>query len=223
VWEQQTSRDYAVFDGGTLSTAGELLFAGREDGSLVVYDARTGSILRSIQTGSAIMAAPMTFEVEGKQYISVLCGHGGMFLNFLGTAAWDYVNEDRILTFSVGGASITPSPPRRSSLPLRDEPPLPRTGSSERVRAGRDLFVMHCARCHTLNSAAISADLTRSATLYSIDALRATVLRGALSSAGMARFDDVITDNDLLALQAYLVHETWNAYDEEHASAASRH
>jgi quinohemoprotein ethanol dehydrogenase len=223
VWEQLTSRDYAVFDGGILSTAGGLLFAGREDGSLVIYDAKSGSILRSIQTGSAIMAAPMTFEVEGKQYISVLCGHGGMFLNFLGTAAWDYVNEDRILTFSLGGASTTPSPPRRRPLGFRDEPPLPRTTSAERVSAGRDLFVMHCARCHTLNSAAISADLTRSPTLYSVDALRAVVLGSALSSAGMGKFDDVLTENNLLALQAYLVHETWNAYDEERASTASPH
>jgi len=69
VWEQQTSEDYAVFDGGTMTTAGGLVFAGREDGTMMAYDARTGSILKTIQTGSAIMAAPMTFELGGRQYV----------------------------------------------------------------------------------------------------------------------------------------------------------
>jgi quinohemoprotein ethanol dehydrogenase len=111
VWEQQTSHDYAVLDGGTMTTAGGLVFAGREDGAMVVYEAKTGTILKTIQTGSAIMAAPMTFELGGRQYVSVLCGHGGMFLNFPGTAAGDYVNEDRILTFALDALPRTPTPP----------------------------------------------------------------------------------------------------------------
>ena len=224
VWEQQTSQDYAVFDGGTMTTAGGLVFAGREDGAMVVYDAKSGTILKTIQTGSAIMAAPMTFEVSGRQYVSVLCGHGGMFLNFLGTAAWEYVNEDRILTFAIDGMPKTPTPPRRMPPPARAEPPLARFRTTELVRSGQELFVVHCARCHTLDMPAISSDLTRSSAIYSIDTLDAIILKGALVPAGMGKFDDVITDRDLYALQAYLVNETWDAYEEERAhSAATAH
>jgi quinohemoprotein ethanol dehydrogenase len=215
VWEQQTSHDYAVFDGGTMTTAGGLVFAGREDGAMVVYDAKTGTILKTIQTGSAIMAAPITFELGGRQYVSVLCGHGGMYLNFQGTAAWDYVNEDRILTFALDGSPRTPTPPRRTPPASREEPALARTGPPELVMAGRQVFVVHCARCHTLSTPAISSDLTRSPSIYSIDSLDAILLRGALASGGMARFDDVLTDGDVFAIQAYLVNEAWDAYREE--------
>jgi quinohemoprotein ethanol dehydrogenase len=164
------------------------------------------------------MAAPMTFEVGGRQYVSVLCGHGGMFLNFLGTAAWDYLNEDRILTFALDGMSVTPTPPRRAAPAPRDEPALPRNPSADLVKAGRNLFVMHCTRCHTLNTPAISPDLTRSPVIYSIDTLEAIVLRGALSSAGMGKFDDVLTSQDLNPIQAYLVDETWDAYQQERSN-----
>lgn len=223
VWEQQTSEDYAVFDGGTMATAGGLVLAGREDGAMVAYDAKTGLILKTIQTGSAIMAAPMTFEVGGKQYVSVLCGHGGMFLNFLGTVARDYINEDRILTFAIDGMPETPTPPRRILPASRAVPPLTRNGSTELVEAGRSLFIAHCARCHTLNTPAISSDLTRSSTIYSIETLDAILLRGALSSAGMGKFDDVLTEQDLPALQAYLVNETWDAYQQERANPTMMH
>jgi quinohemoprotein ethanol dehydrogenase len=223
VWEQQTSQDYAVFDGGTMTTAGGLVFAGREDGAMVAYDAGTGSILKIIQTGSAIMAAPMTFEVGGRQYVSVLCGHGGMFLNFLGTAALDYANEDRILTFAIDGTPETPAPPRRTPPASRVEPPLVRNESLELVERGRGLFVAHCARCHTLNTPAISPDLTRSSAIYSIDTLDAILLRGALSSTGMGKFDDILTERDLYAIQAYLVNETWDAYREERVRSTTTH
>jgi quinohemoprotein ethanol dehydrogenase len=221
VWEQQTSHDYAVLDGGTMTTAGGLVFAGREDGAMVVYEAKTGTILKTIQTGSAIMAAPMTFELGGRQYVSVLCGHGGMFLNFPGTAAGDYVNEDRILTFALDALPRTPTPPRRTPPASREEPTLARTGSPELVKAGRDIFIMHCARCHTLNTPAISSDLTRSPAIYSIDTLDAILLRGALVPGGMGRFDDVLTNGDVSAIQTYLVNEAWDAYQEERADSTT--
>ena len=169
------------------------------------------------------MAAPMTFEVGGKQYVSVLCGHGGMFLNFLGTAAWYYINEDRILTFAIDGIPETPTPPRRKPPVARAEPSMARNGSSELVEAGRSLFITHCARCHTLDTPAISSDLTRSAAIYSIETLDAVLLRGALSSAGMGKFDDVLTEPDLYSIQAYLVDETWNAYQGERGKSTMTH
>jgi mono/diheme cytochrome c family protein len=91
------------------------------------------------------------------------------------------------------------------------------------VQAGRELFVTHCGRCHTLNTPAISSDLTRSSAIYSIDTLGAILLRGALSSAGMGKFDDVLGERDLYAIQAYLVHETWDAYREDRAHQTTTH
>jgi quinohemoprotein ethanol dehydrogenase len=216
VWEQQTSQGYLVMDGGALSTAGGLVFAGREDGQFVVYDAATGQILKQIDTGSPIMAAPMTYSVDGKQYVAVLCGHGGQYMNFLGTSSLHYVNEGRILAFALDGAGDVPKPPVRDAFPYR-EPPA-RTGSPELVRAGRNLFFNYCARCHTLGVPAISPDLSRSDVVASIDAFKVVLLNGALLSKGMPRFDDVLSAGDAIALQSYFIDQWWEGYNAQGAT-----
>jgi quinohemoprotein ethanol dehydrogenase len=220
VWEQQTSQDYLLLDGGILSTAGGLVFAGREDGHFIAYDASTGKILKDIDTGSAIEAAPMTYAIDGKQYVAVLCGHGGENYFFEGTAALKYLNEGRILAFALDGAAEVPKPAERPPPRPYTEPP-PRTGSPELSNAGRNLFVIHCARCHALGIPAISADLTRSSIVPSIDSLKAVVLKGALQPLGMPRFSDVLSDSDVGALQSYLIDQTWEAYNTQEAGKPS--
>ena len=68
VWEHETSTGLRGYDGGVMSTAGNLVFQGRGSGELWVYAADTGKVLKIIQTGSHIMAAPMTYTVNAKQY-----------------------------------------------------------------------------------------------------------------------------------------------------------
>ena len=60
--------------GGTLSTAGGLVFAGESDGYFDALDAKTGAMLWRFQTGSGVNAAPMTYSVKGKQYIAISAG-----------------------------------------------------------------------------------------------------------------------------------------------------
>jgi quinohemoprotein ethanol dehydrogenase len=135
----------------------------------------------------------------------------------------DYVNEGRILTFALDGEPEIPKPAARPKAEPYDKPP-PRTGSPELVAAGRNLFVIHCARCHSIGIPAISPDLSRSKSLASLDALEAIVLKGALQPGGMPRFSDVLSAGDASALQSYLIDESWQAYeDQENSGASSRH
>ncbi|HYL10106.1 MAG TPA: PQQ-dependent dehydrogenase, methanol/ethanol family [Candidatus Acidoferrales bacterium] len=60
---------------GTLATAGGLVFAGDIEGNLIAFDARTGKALWHFQTGSAIYASPMTFSVDGRQYVAIAAGN----------------------------------------------------------------------------------------------------------------------------------------------------
>ncbi|MGH7119597.1 MAG: PQQ-dependent dehydrogenase, methanol/ethanol family [Acetobacteraceae bacterium] len=62
---------------GILATAGNLVFTGDADGNLLAMDAKTGQVLWHFQTGSGINAPPMTYELNGHQYIAVLSGLGG--------------------------------------------------------------------------------------------------------------------------------------------------
>lgn len=62
-------------EGGVLTTAGNLLFAGGRDGQFVALDARDGKEVWSTRTGASVSAGAITFSVDGKQYVSIQAGH----------------------------------------------------------------------------------------------------------------------------------------------------
>src|SRR5678816_1028640 len=95
------------FNGGVLSTGSNLVFEGTVDGFFVVYDAMTGKELKRIETGTGIIGAPVTYEIDGEQYVAVMAGFGGAPLPFFpeGAAMERYVNHGRILAFKLGGGS----------------------------------------------------------------------------------------------------------------------
>ena len=88
-----------------MSTAGGLVFQGRGTGFLVALDARTGEELHRMYVGLSMMAAPMTYAIDGEQYVAILTGTGGGNGNDYvpGMAAYDYGNAGRLVSFKLGG------------------------------------------------------------------------------------------------------------------------
>ncbi len=74
VWEATNN---APLWGGVLTTGGNLVFWGTPEGFLQAADAKTGKVLWKFQTGSGIVAPPVTWEVKGEQYVAVVSGWGG--------------------------------------------------------------------------------------------------------------------------------------------------
>lgn len=111
VWR---SSPMPFWSGGVLATAGDLVVQGAADGFLVFYDASSGRILRHINIGTGIMAAPMTYSLGGRQYIAVLAGIGGaMSTEFPpGSAGNIRENSERLLVFALGGRAVTLPAPR---------------------------------------------------------------------------------------------------------------
>ena len=71
-----TFKMYDLTDAGILTTASDLLFTGGREGYFQALDARTGELLWKSSLGSAqILSAPITYEVEGKQYVTIICGN----------------------------------------------------------------------------------------------------------------------------------------------------
>jgi alcohol dehydrogenase (cytochrome c) len=66
---------FDVTDAGMLTTATDLLFTGGREGYFTALDARTGTLLWKASLGGQIVMAPVTFQVDGKQYVSVIAGH----------------------------------------------------------------------------------------------------------------------------------------------------
>ena len=78
-----------VESGGVLASAGDLVFQGRSDGIFLAYRASDGKKLWEYDTGTGILAPPVTYMVEGVQYVTVMAGWGGVpgLLNFPGWGA----------------------------------------------------------------------------------------------------------------------------------------
>jgi alcohol dehydrogenase (cytochrome c) len=75
MWHKDTALPW---NDGTLSTDGGLVFSGTPDGTFYAFDARTGKVLWSHKTTSGIIGVPMSYRVDGKQYVAVQSGWGGV-------------------------------------------------------------------------------------------------------------------------------------------------
>jgi quinohemoprotein ethanol dehydrogenase len=213
VWQRTTSQTNRGYDGGVLTTGGNLLFQGRGNGQLWVYAADTGKPLRVIETGSHIMAAPMTYVIDGVQYVAVQCGYGGSGIGYPippSSAAYRYQNENRILVFKLGGGAV-PKPPLRSPKPY-PAPPDSHATLAE-INHGEDNFIEQCSRCHVFGLN-ITPDLSKlTPELHAM--FKDIVLHGAFASMGMANFSDVLTEADADAIHAYLIDQERLGYEKQ--------
>lgn len=203
-WQRQTA---TYWDGGILSTGGNLVFQGDADGHLNVYAADTGMLLKRIDVGTSILAAPMTYRVGDVQYVSVMAGYGGgsLYEPFpKASAAYRFGNEDRIVTFRLGGG---PTPKPAPFQPAASAPLPARTGSAQQIARGEVLYNRYCARCHVFGRGLLP-DLRRSAAALS-PAIYPIVLHGALQARGMGRFSNDVTPTDVEAIQDYLIDQAW--------------
>jgi quinohemoprotein ethanol dehydrogenase len=218
VWEHETSSGVFGYDGGIISTAGNLVFQGRGSGGLWVYAADTGKVLKVVETGSHIMAAPTTYAVNGEQYVAVQAGYGGTGIAEgeipASSAAATHENVNRIIAFKLGGGKV-PAPPELAKTPF--ERPPAQTAGPDAVRAGEIKFVEECSRCHVLGLN-VTPDLRRlDAGLHA--QFKDIVLHGLLAPAGMERFDDILTEKDADNIHAYLIDQAWLAYRAQEAAA----
>jgi len=177
---------------GIMTTAGGLVFQGRIDGQFVAYDAKTGEQVWSFQAQAPIVGAPMSYWLDGKQYISVLTGSGSQGGGLLATANAAYRTDYRlprhVLTFAIGGEDQLPAftPP-----PL--EPPADPdfTIDQQRFMEGAMAYATSsCLVCHGMNAVGGGAapDLRYSAFIVNDEAFKSVVQGGALRLNGMPPF-----------------------------------
>ncbi len=204
IWRAPTTGSWG---GGTMATAGGLVFQGQMDGTFVAYDARSGVSLWTYRAGSAVLGAPISYRVQGKQYISVLSGppsesaaYGADAVQF----GWSYRESPRrVLTFTLGG---------KRSLPAGKEPAIGGPSASatpvdhEKIEAGGSLFGEHCAICHGRDavSGGAAPELRASAIVRSSSAFQSVVRGGGLTRRGMPAFGE-FSDNQLESVRSYIL------------------
>jgi quinohemoprotein ethanol dehydrogenase len=190
--------------GGTLTTAGNLVFEGRGDGKFSAYRATDGALLWEFDAGVGIAAPPMTYSVDGTQYIAVMSGWGGpMVLNNRPNGKGN-VGSGRLLTFKLGGTATIP-PYQREVAPV-PTPTFQLTASPEDVERGRILYGSYCARCHGGNvvSGGETPDLRYlDATTH---AMFEDIVRGGMRRAnGMPSFAADITSAQARQIQSFIL------------------
>jgi quinohemoprotein ethanol dehydrogenase len=192
------------WNSGILSTAGGLVFQGNAVGLFNAYDAKDGKLLWSAPAQTGVIAAPMSYTVNGEQYVAVVVGWGGAYpitagdANVKGSLG---VNKSRVLAFKLGGTAKLPEPQA-----MADIKPVPRVGTDKEVAHGFDVFHAYCAVCHgdSAVGGGVIPDLRWSALATDKAAWKSVVLDGTRKDRGMVSFAPVINEADAEALRAYV-------------------
>jgi quinohemoprotein ethanol dehydrogenase len=200
---------------GVMSTAGGLVFQGTGDGYFRVYSAETGKMLKEIFVGTTIVAAPMTYEIDGVQYVAVMAAWGGGGWNFAhpDSAVYQRGNDGRVLAFKLGGGP-TPVPPLLPPLGPIPAPPA-QTGTPQQIAQGETLFQAHCSSCHLNMPRSLAPDLRR-LTPEQHAAFQQIVRGGIFQNAGMPPWSGVLSEQDVKNIHDYVISLEWMAYDVEH-------
>ena len=192
-----------ALNGGLLATAGDLVFQGTGDGTFTAVQASSGKQLWSFDTRVGVVAPPVTYSIDGEQYISVLAGWGGVIPLAGGYRIPTPVPNGRLLTFKIGGQDKLP--------PLPAEPefyPLPeKTDADEAtLELGENLYANYCFMCHgtALVSNGAVPDL-RNLPMVFYENWDGVVRDGMMAKAGMVGFADVLSKEETDAIYAYVI------------------
>ena len=192
-------------NGGTLSTAGNLVFQGTWDGVFSAYDAANGDQLWQYQSDSAILAGPITYELDGDQYVAVAQGSGGVVMLTIGDEVRkNTVNQNRLLVFK-RGKSEKGLPPIDDSV-VEIQPLFSQLDTDEAtIKNGEYLYHTNCASCHGIDATSnyVVPDL-RYMTKKTHEDFATIVLGGSLTHKGMIGFYETLNLDDVNMIHEYL-------------------
>ena len=202
------------WNGGTLSTAADLVFQGNGDGYFVAYDAQNGDELWKVNTYTSIIAPPITYGVGGEQYVAIQVGSGGAAGLTEGDLAMPasakYGNFGRMLVFKLnGGKSIDEPEHWAREIP---EPPVIQASAAQ-IQLGSELYGEVCGFCHGIGAYGGSAvpDL-RKMSEQTHRMFNEIVLEGVLEDRGMSNFSDRLSQADVDSIYAYINSRAWQDY-----------
>lgn len=197
-------------NGGVLATAGGLVFQGTTDGYFVAYDDRNGAELWRVAVGSSVIAPPISYAVDGAQYVAVNVRAGGAWGLVNAEAAQQYGIEratpGRLLAFTLDGDAGLETEfgedPVLEAAPV-DVPPAT-------LAHGETLYARYCSRCHGPGAIGngVLPDLRHSAILRT-GLFDDVVIEGSLAAAGMPGFAGALDAGDAQAIRAYVTAVAW--------------
>ena len=190
----------APWNGGTLTTAGNLVFQGTADGRFIAYNATTGEKLWETPVGSGVVAAASTYMIDDKQYVSIAVGWGGVF--GIAVRATEYQSPGTVYTFAVGGNAPPPA-----FVKYQTEGLLAGVKYDPKdVPDGTALYVAACAQCHGVPGVHKGGNVRNLGYVpkETIENLKDFVFKGPFRDQGMPDFTGKLTEADVVKIQAFI-------------------
>jgi quinohemoprotein ethanol dehydrogenase len=190
----------APWNGGTLTTAGNLVFQGTADGRFIAYDAKSGAKLWETATGTGVVAAPATYMVDGVQYVSIAVGWGGVF--GIADRATELRSPGTVYTFALGGKATPPTFVKYQTEGLLEGVPY----DPKDVPEGTALYVAACATCHGVPGVDNGGNVRNLGFVprEEIANLKDMVFAGPFRDRGMPDFTGKLKDEDIVKIQAFI-------------------
>ncbi|APG63805.1 alcohol dehydrogenase [Sphingorhabdus lutea] len=200
--------DYpAPWNGGTMTTAGNLVFQGTSTGEFNAYSADKGTLLWSFPVQSGVLAGAATYMVDGEQYIAFLTGKGGAFplvAGYGGGASMAVPNIARLVVMKIGGTTKFPALPAVSEHVWN---PPAQEGKAADIAAGQAHFQRYCMTCHGSGAVgnAVLPDLRKSGTLADAETWKSIIIDGMLAQNGMVSFANVLSPAQADQIRQYVI------------------
>ena len=199
-----------ISNGGALSTAGNLVFQGTAKGQFNAFNAQDGALKWSIPTDTGVIAAPISYDIDGEQYIAIVVGWGGVFSLGSGDLTKvfaDVRNNSRVLVFKLGSDAKLPVSEAYQEYPV--DPPA-KFGTSAEVAAGKTLFNQYCFQCHGAQAigGGLIQDIRYGGVLPDAELWNEVLLEGLLVDQGMANFGSILNTEQAAQIRAYVIEES---------------
>jgi quinohemoprotein ethanol dehydrogenase len=188
------------WNGGTLTTAGNLVFQGTADGRFIAYDARNGAKLWETPVGTGVVAAPVTYMVDGRQYVSIAVGWGGVYgLLFRHT---ERQGPGTVYTFAVGAKA---EPPKFVAYQM-EKLISGIAYDKDHVNDGTLLYVSNCVFCHGVPGVDRGGNIPNLGYINSafIQNLQDFVYKGPANQRGMPDFTGRLTKDEVEKIKAFI-------------------
>lgn len=198
IWRVPQQADW---NGGLLATASGLLFQGTAEGNFICYDASNGKQLWSVNLGGGIIAPPVSYEMNGKQYITVVAGWGG---GYGMKKKFTAIQPGRVFSFCLNGQA--PMPTFTKEAP-KEKIKVLATASTAELSNGETLFWKYCGTCHVVNQGGggLAPDLAYSTIAAAKESFRAIVHQGGYLPLGMPKFGNRLTEEQVELIRQYVL------------------
>jgi len=206
-----------LWNGGVLTTSGGLVFEGTADGKFMAFDATDGKVVWEKNLGTGIIAAPVSYQVNDTQYISIAVGWGGAFGKDGKNTA--QINPGTVYTFALNRKTEMPVYPKAPERKLIN---MPVSATADQLSHGGLQYLQFCSVCHgdltseggVIPGLAFSSEATHKN-------IKRIVLEGLLYDKGMPNFSGRLKESDVSDIQNYIFYSAKNIAKEKEAQATT--